>query len=587
MSTKVTSPAGPAGESMQALLTAGTRGALDVRYVGFHPEDDPAVDSETVQPAIAAYLACEKGGLRRTYMRPTQFTTWHFRRDSPSGGITSTFSWLDTVCVEGRLVFRTVNGTDEPAANQDVTVTLRQGSRRIVRHATTDDRGNWDVEIDDPNLVPGPAGQKWAVTAVHTPSSAAVWKAPDLSSSLTVNPINIGAVIRHESFKNPNGQYNWGQYGYPFGVAGGTSFRNAWPTIPLFNDQRDPWLYLDLMTTDRPKFAAMEEAGLTSQIRLDIWTTVRSNLDSQWTARGGIEDWYVAAGSNYGKANAWFNSNHGPSGAGHTQQIRNNAPFTAAGIQAGSGLSGARLIDDNSMAITMAPDKLPQVTGSTWKTLLRRVRGKGVMVVIYWVRVENDAAATRRWVGGAFESTTRSPFHAGGWNPTYKPITFKDVGGTRPPNLRGQTSGGTRTPTHSVPSRATLRYASHSVSSARGPKPGPNAYYGYYSGTWGNQTSTIRFAGSVSAGNVTGGRLTFRNLHTYWNGGADIRLVFGGGQSKVVHVPKSGFVSVTLNQAQARALASSKSLVLQPLDANRNHYGYAAASSFQATFTQR
>ena len=216
------------------------------------------------------------------------------------------------------------------------------------------------------------------------------------------------------------------------------------------------------------------------------------------------------------------------------------------------------------------------MTGSNWKSL-------NPLRIVYWARIENDSASLRRWEGGAW-SQSGSTFYKDKFQPNFIPVFFKS--GRVGTVSGGSSTGGT---SHSVPLQATLRYSSHTTHATgyQSTRPGPSAYFGYYSGTWGQQWSLIRFSGSPSASKVTGGTLTFRVAHTFWNGGADINLVFGSGQSKRVHVPKSGGVTVTLNQAQARALAGSKSLEVRPVNPTaRQDYGYLVANSFKAVLRQ-
>ena len=291
--TPVTDPAGPQGEQWMRQCQGVLRKAVDMRYQGWHHSDDDfAQDKADVHIATAAYTACGTG-MKRGYLRPTEFTAWHVRKgETDSSPASTSYLWLDPITVEGFLMFRTAaadtNGV--PAENQDVTVTFKQGSRTITEHATTDDAGHFSVTVQDPALVPGPSssGGRWTVTAVHTPSSAAVWKAPDVHTTITVHPIQVGVRIVH----TPGTIGYWGK---PFRVDFSKPFRSAYESPPLFYNSK-PWLYMTLDTHPGGKFTVMDEANLIDDLHIEMWVTAIDNDGNDVVGRGGMDSWSAGSG---------------------------------------------------------------------------------------------------------------------------------------------------------------------------------------------------------------------------------------------------------------------------------------------------
>ena len=167
---------------------------------------------------------------------------------------------------------------------------------------------------------------------------------------------------------------------------------------------------------------------------------------------------------------------------------------------------------------------------------------------------------------------------SGGYHPT------STSGGVTPG------SGPTTTTTHhttpapkppAVPAHVSLSYRSHTNSTPQGyhhTRDDANgrryAYYGRYSGTWGNHTSDIHFSGSPTWSRVTGGTVVVRNAHAFPNAGTNVYIYFGTVRH-TVHVPKSGSVTIHLSKSEAQSLARYKVIKLRPTSStSQSAYGY-------------
>ena len=132
-----------------------------------------------------------------------------------------------------------------------------------------------------------------------------------------------------------------------------------------------------------------------------------------------------------------------------------------------------------------------------------------------------------------------------------------------------------------VPAHVSLSYRSHTNSTPQGyhhTRDDANgrryAYYGRYSGTWGNHTSDIHFSGSPTWSRVTGGTVVVRNAHAFPNAGTNVYIYFGTVRH-TVHVPKSGSVTIHLSKSEAQSLARYKVIKLRPTSStSQSAYGY-------------
>jgi hypothetical protein len=601
VSRKITSPQGPKGEELTKVGKSGVKESLDTRYQGWHTEDDAhaggrtAADGYGINIAVAGYSVATSG-VRRGYLRPTEFVSLDVKSDDAAHATKNQIEWLDDIEIAVKLVFRTVDGTDVAAEKQQVDFVITgPGGRRITDSADTDDDGLAQIMLSDPDIVPGPVGSKWTVTATHVPTRdgktgqdpTGIWKAPDITAKFQVEPVGLGVVLNHPNIGSSNKVY--------FGAASATMAKvqvagtHKWfrtTAMPLYING-ESWLRLELDSEPTSKFDAIDAAGLLPQVKIKLYSEA-SFLNTARRASPPIKN---PANNQLRAAHQWFLAHYGK-GAPRIQLLGTGV-FTAAGVKGIKGISATAEEDSRTIAITIDPKAIPGVTLSN---VVRWLRYQYMYIALY-ATVVDDAAATRRWTGGAWTQTHNvqqggvGPYEAGWTQPTYRPILFKFVT-TAVSAVSGGGGATTAKHRHTVPGQSAAAMSAYAVKTSRGARRDGNVYWGRYSGTWGTMSSRITFghAATLRPSNVVGGNIRFHVAHTYSNAGGTIRLNFGGGGStptRNVHVPKSGWVTVKMSAAEAKALARTRVLGISPVGGSPGNYGYASARSFKVVFQQR
>ena len=156
----------------------------------------------------------------------------------------------------------------------------------------------------------------------------------------------------------------------------------------------------------------MTQFSLWDDVRFSMWASASSNLSAVWRkagAAGGI--------SNYNHAASLWSAIPGR----FKNQIRSNAPFSVAGFTSGSGLSGAKAISANDIAFGVVTSRLG-IGGMN--DALKLTSGKGVAMIVLWIRVEDDSSTYSRWEGGVYETNWGSPWHHHALQPTYAPLVI-------------------------------------------------------------------------------------------------------------------------------------------------------------------
>ena len=391
MSKAITSGAGPSGEKIYAAAP-----------VAKESKDTRVQVGGSVKPVVAAYV--QNGtAIKRTYMRPTEMT---IRVDK------SSYEFLDKITYSGTIRWRTYNTSSLALGGQRIRVTVKankssSGATLLTKDVTTNSSGNWSFAVEDPKLYPGTAHGHY-VRADHTPSASHIWKAPAVATTYAVTPFHIIGNVFHTGGWNHHEGY----------------YENPWVphvTTPAMASGGNAYIHATLSAEPRHRRDEMDQYNLWAQVKFSMWASAVSNLSGVWRTasatprgaaipRGGIPDWKHAEAFWRSMPNADKN------------QIRSSESFSVAGFNRGSGLSGAKALAKNDIAFGVVTSRLG--IGGMTAALRQATPNKGVAMIVLWIRVEDDAAATSRWEGGVYETNWNSPWHHHALQPTYAPLVI-------------------------------------------------------------------------------------------------------------------------------------------------------------------